>query len=104
MKRNSATVLAPRILASKSPQCTVDGTPVPVSEVETGLLTIDLPEDNILGVPAQQAFSVAHGWVVQLPPLPPGTHQITIHIEGTDVFGNTIDLENTTTIVVQPGL
>ena len=45
------------------PTVTVDGTPVPVSGVETGLLTIDLPADNIFGLPAQQALSVAHGWV-----------------------------------------
>jgi hypothetical protein len=86
------------------PTVTLDGSPVPVSEVATGLLTIELPEDNILGVPTQQAFSLAHGWVALLHPLPPGTHQITIHIEGTDQFGNPIDLDNTTTIVVQPGL
>ena len=86
------------------PTVTLDGTLVPVSEVETGLLTIDLPADNILGVPAQQAFSVAHGWVALLHPLSPGTHQVSIHIEGTDQFGNPIDLDNTTTIVVQSGL
>jgi hypothetical protein len=84
-------------------EITVDGRPVPVSEVESGLLTIDLPADNILGVPAQQAFSVAHGWVALVHPLTPGTHRIMLDVEGTDVFGNAIDFTNTTTIVVSPG-
>jgi hypothetical protein len=86
------------------PSITVDGKPVPVSEVETGLLTIDLRADNILGVAAQRAFSVAHGWVALLHPLTPGTHEIVLRVVGTDVFGNTIDLINRTTIVVKSGL
>jgi hypothetical protein len=77
---------------------TLDGRPVAVSEVETGLLTIDLPQDNVLGVPAQRAFSVAHGWVALLHP----GHVITIHIVGTDPFGNSLDTTNRTTIIVQP--
>jgi hypothetical protein len=86
------------------PTIRVDGTLVPVREVETGLLTIDLPADNILGVPAQQAFSVAHGWAVLLHPLTPGTHRIVLHVKGTDVFGNPVDFTNTTTVIVKPGL
>jgi hypothetical protein len=78
---------------------TVDGEPVPLTLVETPLLTIDLPEDNILGVPAQQALSVAAGFVALLPPLPPGTHQLVISGTGT-FFG---DFTNVTTIVVEPG-
>ena len=105
--RNEAELRACALAADAGfqvPTVTLDGSSVPVSEVETGLLTIDLPENNILEVPAQQAFSVAHGWVALLHPLPPGTHQISIHIEGTDQFGNPINLNNTTTIVVEPGL
>lgn len=84
-------------------EITLDGRPVPVSEVESGLLTIDLPADNILGVPAQRAFSVAHGWVALLHPLTPGTHEIVLDVEGTDVFGMPVDFTNTTTIIVKPG-
>ena len=78
---------------------TVDGEPVPLTLVETPLLTIDLPEDNILGVPPQQALSVAAGFVALLHPLPPGTHEIVITGTGT-FFG---DFTNVTTIVVAPG-
>ena len=85
------------------PTATVDGKPVPVREVETGLIRLDLPADNILGVPAQQALSVAHGWVAPLHPLPPGSHEIVIHVVGTDVFGNAVDLTNITEINVAPG-
>jgi len=41
---------------------TVDGK-FPLTLVETPLLTIDLPEDNILDVLPQQALSVAAGFV-----------------------------------------
>ena len=45
-----------------------------VHEVESGLVTIDLPDENILEVPAQRTFSVAHGWVALLhPSLPEST-------------------------------
>lgn len=81
----------------------VDGRPVPLSEVETGLLTVDIPADNILGITAQQALSVGHGWVALLHPLSRGTHHIVIRAVGTDVFGQVVDLTNTTTIIVKPG-
>jgi hypothetical protein len=84
-------------------EITVDGRSVPVSEVESGLLTIDLPADNILGVPPQRAFSVAHGWVSLLHPLTPGTHLIMLRVVGRDVFGTPINFTNTTTIIVRPG-
>ena len=84
------------------PVVTLDGRAVAVSEVETGLLALDIPADNILGVPAQRAFSVAHGWVALLPPMHPGSHVVEIRIVGTDVFGGALDLTNRTTIVVQP--
>jgi hypothetical protein len=81
-------------------EVTVDGQRVAVSEVETGLLTVDLPENNIFGLPAQQAFSVGHGWVALLDPLSPGRHEIIIHVEGT-YLGDPVDFTNTTTIIVQ---
>ena len=77
----------------------VDGEPVALTEVETALLTLDLPEGNILGVPAQQALAVASGSVALLDPLPPGTHEIVI--TGTDTVVG--DFSNVTTIVVEPG-
>jgi hypothetical protein len=59
--------------------------------VETPLLAIVLPADNIFGLPAgAEGLSVAHGWVTPVNPLTPGTH--TIVIGGT----------TTTTIVVSP--
>ncbi len=77
---------------------TVDGEPVPLTRVESPLLRLDLPEDNLLGVPAQQALSVASGLVALLQP-PPGTHEIVTTGTGT-VLG---DFTNVTTIVVEPG-
>ena len=78
-----------------APTVTVDGRSVAVTEVETRLLNIVLPADNIFGLPAgTQGLSVGHGWVAVLHPLTPGTHTIV-----TDTGASTI----TTTIVVQPG-
>jgi hypothetical protein len=77
-----------------APTVTVDGQLVPVTEVETGLLSIHLPKDNIFGLKGadRNGLSVAHGWVVLLNPLAPGTYTIEI-----DLAGNTI----TTTIIVK---
>ena len=61
------------------PSVTVDGKPVPVTEVETRLLHIILPEGNLFGLPAgTEGQSVGHGWVTLLDPLTPGTHTIVI--------------------------
>jgi hypothetical protein len=80
----------------KAPSVTVDGKSVPVTEVETPLLNITLPADNIFGKDAgTQGLSVAHGWVTLLHPLTPGTH--TIVIVGS-IAGNI-----TTKIIVEPG-
>jgi hypothetical protein len=81
-------------------EITLDGHPVPVTEVETGLLHIDLPEDDIIGTTESETSSVAHGWVALLHPLTPGTHEIGLRVVGTDAFGNDVDLDNTTTIIV----
>ena len=78
---------------------TVDGTSVPLSEVESDLLRIHLPEDNIFGASDRKGLSVAHGWVSYLGRLSPGTHEIVIHVGGT-LFGDPIDFTNTTTIIV----
>ena len=81
----------------------LDGRAVPVNEVESGLLRLNLPADNIFGAPAGTGpLSVAHGWVAHVGrPLTPGTHTITIHIEGT-YLGAPVDFNNTTTIIVRP--
>jgi hypothetical protein len=78
-----------------APSVTVDGGAVPVVEVETGLLNIVLPEENIFGQPAgTTGLSVGHGWVALLHPLTPGMHTVAIDL-GTDVI--------TTSIIVEPG-
>lgn len=79
-----------------APSVTVDGKSVPVSEVETRLLHIVLPENNIFGQPAgTTGLSVGHGWVALLHPLTPGTHTIVIHRAPLP--------DITTTIIVEPG-
>jgi len=81
--------------AQEAPTVTVDGTPVSVTEVESRLLDIVLPADNVFGLPAgTQGLSVAHGWVALLHPLPPGTHTIVV-VNGGSTY--------TTTIVVTRG-
>jgi hypothetical protein len=80
-----------------APPVTVDGRAVQVREVETALLDVVLPADNIFGQPeGTEGLSIAHGWVALLDPLTPGSHQIVI----------TIDPQKppiTTTILVTPG-
>ena len=77
-----------------TPTITVDGMPAPVSEVETDLLRIKLPKDNIFGASTRRGLSVAHGWVSYLGRLSQGRHEIVIHV------GDPIDFTNTTTINV----
>jgi hypothetical protein len=74
----------------------VDGQSVPVSEVETELLKIHLPKDNIFELTGgdRNGLSVAHGFVTLLDPLTPGTHTIEIKVAGT------VNSEITTTIIV----
>jgi hypothetical protein len=85
----------------------LDGKLVPVTEVTSGLQRINLPTDNIFGIPAGTGVppyrSVAHGWVTLLHPLNPGTHTITFHVSGQSPPGTSIDIDNTTTIIVKPG-
>jgi hypothetical protein len=78
---------------------TVDGVSVPLSSVETGLLTIHLPQDNIFDLKGadRNGLSVAHGFVFLTDPLTAGTHTIVGHVEFAD--GSTADF--TTTIIVQ---
>jgi hypothetical protein len=79
-----------------APSVTVDGAAVQVSEVETALLDVVLPADNLFGLAeGTEGLSVAHGLVALLNPLTPGTHQIVITINPQTTI--------TTTIVVAPG-
>lgn len=58
--------------------------------VTSPLYEFTVPEDNLLGVPAGTAESVAHGAFLMLPPLQPGKH--TIHTSATFAeFGVTIE-------------
>jgi hypothetical protein len=85
-ERNGTTEAALRRCARKAdvqvaPTVTVDGKSVRVVEVETRLLKIVLPADNIFVPPlpaGTRGLSVGHGWVTLLHPLTPGTHTIVI--------------------------
>ncbi len=78
-----------------APTVTVDGKSVPVAEVETRLLNIVLPADNLFELPAgTHGLSVGHRWVTLLHPLTPGTHTIVIDSGASPI---------TTTILVKRG-
>ena len=78
---------------------TINNQPVSLSTVETGLLTIHLPPDNLFGVKgaARNGQSVAHGFVYLTDPLTPGTYIIQGHV----VFPDGPPADFTTTIIVQ---
>ena len=86
----------------------LDGKRVAVTEITSGLLRLDLPADNIFGAPGGTGsppyLSVADGWVALLHPLTPGTHTIALDISGEFPPGTELDIHNTTTIIVEPGL
>ena len=70
----------------QTPTVTLDGDPVALTEIETGLLDFTLPEGHIFdpGLPAgTTGQSVGHGWVALVHPLPPGTHTIRIENHGS---------------------
>jgi hypothetical protein len=74
------------------PTVTIDRASVPVTEAETGLLTLVLPADNLFGLPAgTQGYSYGHGWVTLSRPLSLGTHKIVITI-GSTVITTTISV------------
>ena len=96
--RVSKTPTCPAAKLEK-PAVEVDRKVVPVTDVETPLLNIDLPADKILGpppVPAGPGLSVGRGWVALLHPLTPGPHEIHI------VIPNVSDI--TTRSSFRPGL
>jgi len=87
----------------KEPIVTFDGRRLRLQEVETPLLNVVMPEDNILDAKAGAAGqSVGHGWVVQINPMRVGTHTILITTNGINADGLDISGTNTTTIVVRP--
>ncbi len=79
---------------------TINGEPVPLSTVETGLLTIHLPQDNIFGLKGAErnGLSVAHGFVYLTDPLTPGTYIIEGHVVFPD---GSPAADFMTTIIVQ---
>jgi hypothetical protein len=84
---------------------TLDGGNVPLTFVTAPPQQVNVPADNILGPPtppAQQATSVAAGWLAVLHPMTPGTHQIEIHFGGT-LLGSLLEEVNHLTIIVKPG-
>jgi hypothetical protein len=78
---------------------TINDEPVPLSSVETGLLTIHLPQDNIFRLKGAErnGLSVGHGFVYLTDPLTPGTYII----EGDVVDPNGDPADFTTTVIVQ---
>ena len=49
--------------------------------------TVELPDPNILGVPEEQATFVAGAYSALVRPLPPGSHTITVTIDGGPFAG-----------------
>jgi hypothetical protein len=77
---------------------TLDGAAIPLSSIETKLLQIQLPQDNIFGLTDILAgLSVAHGDEYLTKPLQPGTHTIVNNV----VFGDGSTSEITTVINVE---
>jgi hypothetical protein len=56
----------------------------PRFEVISPQQTVELPADNIFGIPPQTATLVAHGWAALVRGLPPGEHTITVEVTTTD--------------------
>jgi hypothetical protein len=79
---------------------TINGEPVPLSSVQTGLLTIHLPQDNIFTLKGadRNGLSVADGFVYLTDPLTPGTYIIQGHVVFPD---GRPPADFTTTIIVQ---
>jgi hypothetical protein len=79
-----------------APSITFDGRPLTVAAVETPLMQLTLPGDNIFGLPAgSTGLSVAHGWVTQVNPPPPGTHTVVITTDTPPAITTTIVIRST---------
>ncbi|WP_146901927.1 hypothetical protein [Cellulomonas aerilata] len=94
---------AARIDAGVTVEATLDGAPLPLTEVTTRPLRIGLPAANVFGLTgdARRGLAVGHGWVATVRGLQPGTHEIVIHSRG-EYLDAPLDLHSTTTIVVRP--
>lgn len=77
----------------------LDDRPVAVEAVQTRVMEVTIPPDNMLGVPAQRAQSVARGWVALLPALARGVHHVRYTFAGT-LLGSPLGVTNTITIIV----
>jgi len=53
-------------------------------EVVSPQMTVQLPDDNVFGIPAQTATLVAHAWMAQVPELRAGQHIISVDAVTTD--------------------
>jgi hypothetical protein len=65
----------------------IDGEAVPDVEsfrVASPRFALTLPEHNVLGVAPGTAEAVADGYQLLLAPLPPGAHEIMVHVELAD--------------------
>lgn len=65
----------------------IDGGIVPniqAYRVSSPLFTVLLPEGNVLGAPAGTTYAVADGYQVIIRPLPPGEHEVVVHLELAD--------------------
>jgi len=65
----------------------VDGELVPdigAYRASSPIFGLTLPEHNVLGVPPGSANAVADGYQLLLAPLPPGEHEIMVHVELQD--------------------
>ena len=80
---------------------TLDGRRVRLSEVETRLLVVRFPADNVLGTDEPGALSVGTAWAALLPPLSPGRHTLRIQAVPAIPTADAPIVDNTTTIVVR---
>ena len=61
----------------------------PRFELFSPQMTVDLPLDNVFGVPAQTVTFVAHGWGAIVRGLNPGEHTITLDVATSDGLDST---------------
>jgi hypothetical protein len=67
---------------SRASDCAVGGPLLDGHSATTEYLRAWLPDDNVLGAPAQEIRFGSFGYGVLLPPLPPARHAIRIEQEG----------------------
>lgn len=83
--------------ATITASATLDGAAIPLSSIETKLLEIQLPQDNIFGLTGNRAgLDVAHGYEYLTKPLQPGTHTFVNNV----VFGDGSTSQFTTVITI----